>query len=61
MESSEIFREGLPIIGVGYELNTMKVTGKVTNASGKAIAGATVKLVNDNIHYSAYFRGVNEY
>lgn len=53
LESSEIFREGLPIIGVGYELNTMKVTGKVTNASGKAIAGATVKLVNDNIHYSA--------
>ena len=53
LESSEIFREGLPIIGVGYELNTMKVTGKVTNASGKAIAGATVKLVNDNILYSA--------
>lgn len=53
LEASEIFREGLPIIGVGYELNTMKVTGKVTNASGKAIAGATVKLVNDNIQYSA--------
>jgi hypothetical protein len=53
LSKSEIFHEGLPVIGIGYQTELHKVSGVVKNVSGKAVAGAKVTLTNDNILYSA--------